>query len=106
MTNSLKAEDAPSTSLPLIVPQHQRGLHNTQLPRMEPSRNYRELVNPEYLLNASSPVGLVRNIEDRLYGKRHDLTNNIRGLGDVVSHGFISESTSADLIEVYVSSKL
>lgn len=69
--------------------------------RLEPNRNYRELVNPEYLLNASSPVGLVRKIEDKLYGKRLDLTSNIRMLGDVVSHGFISEGTSMDLIEAF-----
>lgn len=92
LTESLKYDGGPRQA-------PRQDFNHIMFQRMDRNRNYRELVNPEYLLNASSPVGLVRNIEDRLYGKRQDLTSNIRSLGDVISHGYISEGTSSDLIE-------
>lgn len=93
LSESLKHDSSPQQA------PRQHSFQHIMFQRMDQNRNYRELVNPEYLLNASSPVGLVRNIEDRLYGKRQDLTGNIRSLGDVISHGYISEGTSSDLIE-------
>lgn len=98
LTEVVKRNSSQATKL---IPQKRENSLNGVAHKFEPVRNYRELVNPEYLLNASSPVGLVRNIEDRIYGKRHDLTTNIRSLGDVVSHGFISETTGLDLLELF-----
>lgn len=97
LTESLR----PETVKARMGPQQPTHRNSALFHQMDASRNYRELVNPEYLLNASSPVGLVRKIEDRMYGKRLDLSSNIRSLGDVVSHGFISEGTAMDLIEAF-----
>lgn len=70
LTDTLTRNKSHTTNL---VPLKRDIVSNKITQKSEPVRNYRKLVNPEHLLNASSPVGLVDNIENRIYGKRHDL---------------------------------